>query len=78
MNETYSIKCPLDFLKVPEDRLDLCLIEFRTWLELHRGVRAIDPTGHVIRPMGESFDWINDDLGNVRVTLTPMATSPQA
>jgi hypothetical protein len=54
-----------DFAKVPEDRLDLCLREFRVWLKIRR---AVDDANSIVPDMvkmrlPDVFKWVNDDLG---------------
>ena len=63
-----------DFLKVPEDRVDACLKEFRTFIALMRA------HGDLTKSLGEfigvdagieckRFVWVDDDLGNVEINM---------
>ena len=66
----YTIKEVGDFLKVPKDRLDACLEEFKTFLQASRsfmemanamaGLLGADKSQNVL----ESFVWIDDGERN--------------
>jgi hypothetical protein len=64
-----------DFLNVPEDRLDDCLDEFRTFLNLHIAQRAVvKGLTKVLMPDVKAsttakFVWIDDGKKNVGVVF---------
>lgn len=66
MNE-YKIEKITDFLEVPEDRLDDCLVDFKSFLEHTKPLLALAKTGaellgqdpeEAIKLMG--FTWVDD------------------
>jgi hypothetical protein len=65
MNQEYWIGSVKDFLGVPPELIDACLLDFREWLRLMRdkpGVFASD-----------GFTWIND--GTNQITLVDIVGS---
>ena len=56
----YAIKKVQDFLKVPVGRRELCLQEFRAWLELASVVDAL-ASGIGATMDKHRFIWIDDD-----------------
>ena len=82
----YEIRTIADFLKVPEDRLDACLDDFRASAHLMRPmadlVEAItEDYGEGEKPIGvtvepQSFVWIDD--GVKHITLAIKAPQAQA
>jgi hypothetical protein len=71
---TYSIKTVHDFAKVPEDRLDECLHEFKMWLALMAFANSLveecgeDASLQIQHP--QSFDWIDDGKRSFQMNLT--------
>ncbi len=73
----YTIQTVGDFLKVPEDRLDACLEEFKTFLEQSRSFMEIanvmadlvgaDKSKNVVK----GFVWIDDGEKNVTIRVSP-------
>lgn len=71
----YTIKEVGDFLKVPKDRLDACLEEFTTFLQVSRsfmemanamaGLLGADKSQNVL----ESFVWIDDGERNATIHI---------
>lgn len=71
----YTIKEVGDFLQVPEDRLDACLEEFKTFLQVSRsfmemtnamaGLLGADKSQNVL----QSFVWIDDGERNVTINI---------
>jgi hypothetical protein len=64
MNKQYEIKTMLDFLQVPDDKIDACLEDFKHCLQLWR-IMPLD----VMQPTGE-FTWVDDGkrgLSGVRI-----------
>ena len=73
----YTIQTVGDFLKVPEDRLDACLEEFKTFLEQGRafmemanalaGILGADKSQNAVK----GFVWIDDGEKNVTIRISP-------
>lgn len=73
----YTIQTVGDFLKVPEDRLDACLEEFKTFLEQGRafmemanalaGILGADKLKNAVK----GFVWIDDGEKNVTIRISP-------
>jgi hypothetical protein len=73
----YTIQTVGDFLKVPEDRLDACLEEFKTLLEQGRafmemanalaGILGADKLKNAVK----GFVWIDDGEKNVTIRISP-------
>ena len=65
--KTYTIATVQDFLRVPENRLDACLEEFRDWMndvyEFHRrgGIALVVA----------AFEWTDDGIPKGRIELSP-------
>lgn len=68
---TYEIRTVEDFLAVPVERLDVCLMEFATWL----GVRHLAGTleqliGARTHPSSIGvFAWTDDGKGEIRINV---------
>ena len=79
--KTYEIRTVADFAQVPPERLTLCLREFRAWLRLRRTVGEMNATFKAAG-LGEAFalpdayPWIDDDLGEMTVTVKVGAEAP--
>jgi hypothetical protein len=54
MNKQYEIKTMLDFLQVPDDKIDACMEDFKHCLLFWR-ILPLD----VMKPSGE-FIWVDD------------------
>jgi hypothetical protein len=73
----YIIQTVGDFLKVPEDRLDACLEEFKTFLEQSRAfTKAADTLEDLIggdksKTVVQSYVWIDDGEKNVTIRISP-------
>lgn len=72
MSNEYEIIHVADFLKVPEDRLDACLKEFKTFVEISRAhselIEAVTETlGIEAKSEVQSFTWVDDDEGKVTI-----------
>lgn len=65
--ETYLIETPIDFLKVPLERLPACLREFRAFLAAYHAIMMA--TDGAAKPSGTSFTWIDDGLEEMHVKL---------
>lgn len=73
----YTIQTVGDFLKVPEDRLDACLEEFKTFLEQSRsfmemanalaGTLEADKSKNVV----QAYVWIDDGENNLEISISP-------
>lgn len=73
----YTIQTVGDFLKVPEDRLDACLEEFKTFLEQGHafmemanalaGILGADKLKNAVK----GFVWIDDGEKNVTIRISP-------
>ena len=73
----YTIQTVGDFLKVPEDRLDACLEEFKTFLDQSRaflamadamaGILGAEKNQNAVR----GFIWIDDGEKNVTIRISP-------
>ena len=61
----YEIETVRDFTKIPPDRLEVCLSEFKMWVALASGASAI--TGG--RVVGEKFTWIDDGKTSVTIDI---------
>ena len=79
----YTIQTVGDFLKVPEDRLDACLEEFKTFLEQGRAFMAFMEMANALAGiMGadklknavKGFVWIDDGEKNVTIRISPNDT----
>jgi len=74
----YEMRTVNDFLKVPIDRLDDCLKEFKTALTMHKNLsELIKIAGDTLskhNPVEEtrmpSFTWIDDDKKNMKVKIS--------
>lgn len=62
----YDINTVDDFLKVPEDRLPLCLQEFLVFLKIIRRAHAIE----VVKIQPTTYKWIDDDEHIAHVKLS--------
>jgi hypothetical protein len=71
--KTYHIETVADFLKVPQDRLDDCLAEFRTVLRCVEPFEAL--TGAEIVP---SFTWVDDGNRHISVDIRPLRPPAEA
>lgn len=58
VNEQFDIKTVRDFLAVPADRRELCVLEFLSWLRLCDAIDRSD----LFQPM-DTFKWVDDDKG---------------
>ena len=73
----YTIQTVGDFLKVPEDRLDACLEEFKTFLEQSRSFMKVADTLADLFGADKSqnavkgFTWIDDGEKNVTIRISP-------
>ncbi len=81
--QTFVIRTVADFLLVPEERLGECLREFRVMLDMaHAAGRLVDAVGEEMQREGiggytpgdvrwtvDEFEWIDDDKGNVSLSL---------
>jgi len=73
----YKIETLCDFLKVPEDRIDVCLEEFKEHLKIHRGfqniadlvVGALGNFSPFERELEASFTWIDDGKREKTISL---------
>lgn len=63
---TYEVKTLSDFLKIPPDRLDACLEEFKTALEKAWVLKARKPMGVLLF---ESFKWIDDGKKEANINV---------
>lgn len=79
----YEISSVNDFLKVPEEKLDRCLEEFKTALVTHKVMTAlfmssiealagkeIDWNESAEITSMPKFTWIDDDKGNITVRIS--------
>lgn len=75
MSPEYAIKTVTDFAKVPDHRLDACLVEFKDFIErvkdAEKDIATIDPTGTMMKLANEhvSFTWRDDGKRGVSVRL---------
>lgn len=73
----YTIQTVGDFLKVPEDRLDACLEEFKTFLEQSRAfMEMADATADLVgedksKNIVQAYVWIDDGEKNVTISISP-------
>jgi hypothetical protein len=67
--KTYRIATVEDFLKVPEERLECCLSEFRTVLRTFRLFEAV-----IGRELEPAFTWVDD--GENHITVDVMVAEP--
>ncbi len=72
----YEIKTIDDFLKVPADRIDDCLAEFKTWYEVTQPLESliieVSKTlngGAVEMKFNRGFTWIDDGNKNIGIKL---------
>ena len=68
MTERYEIETVLDFLKVPADRLDICLCEFRFFLEIARNLQTAFNNIQGSN-LGKPFVWLDDGKRKITVNL---------
>jgi len=79
---SYHITTLADFLKVPEDRLAMCLVEFADWLEVTRRtddlLRTLVPDYPADQPLvkAECFEWIDDGERNITMHLRDTNGNP--
>lgn len=62
---SYEIRSVHDFARVPRDRRDTCLREFRIWLELVDAVQEM----MLFKPL-KSFIWIDDDKHEATIGIS--------
>ncbi len=74
MTNTYRIEKILDFLKVPEDRLPICLEEFATFLGVARANIAL--TDMLAKSLTmentttiQAYTWIDDGKQNITINI---------
>lgn len=66
---TYTIRKIADFLKVPEDRRELCLREFHVFLDMVQHSSAfLAGVEAPVKPV-DAFVWVDDDLHTAKVTV---------
>lgn len=78
---TYTIETVEDFLKVPEDRLPICLSEFASFLTAARSMQRLAQiageakglTAEECRLSSPAFVWIDDGTRNATVSLSVKA-----
>lgn len=63
----YRIESLADFAKVPDDRLTLCLEEFRSWVDMYR---AMTHDGPMPDGLVSRFTWIDDGKRDVTFSVT--------
>lgn len=72
----YTLKQVSDFLDIPKDKIDDCLMEFKTFIEFSQ---AMGDIGKVVEPdmavskmlKGSHFIWIDDGKHDLRkITIT--------
>jgi hypothetical protein len=63
MSNQYEIKSLVDFNKIPQDRLDACLAEFKVWL-------GIANLATIAGAIASGFTWIDDGETNISINLT--------
>lgn len=66
----YDIEKLSDFLRVPVEKLPICLGEFQVWLSLARDAKYCGVTYR------ERFKWIDDGKTNVNMSLTFKTRTP--
>ena len=85
MASEYIIETVNDFLKVPEDKIDLCLSEFKEALNISRLMMEIAAIGyectHGEKPqsplaMMPYFKWIDDGEKNITITIGTQKDTP--
>lgn len=67
-NKEYEICKVMDFLQVPEDRIDECLLEFKDYLKYMRAVKLL--TGGVDCILDSKYIWVDDgeiDLKGIHI-----------
>jgi len=65
-HRTYRIRTVLDFQDVPEDKLDACLKEFRTFVRIIAPFRAL--VGDCVR-VSDEFTWVDDGENNIIINI---------
>lgn len=72
MSNEYPITGLEDFLKVPEDKIDECLADFKNWLSLARQSAVITSMLDALSGVPgsttflHSFTWIDDGIPGIR------------
>lgn len=73
MSNEYPIASLEDFLKVPEDKIDECLADFKIWLSLARQSNVVTSVFDALSGMPgwttkflHSFTWIDDGTPGIR------------
>lgn len=79
MSKQYKIETIHDCMEIPLDRFNLFLDEFRQVLMFARATHEVNKhSGPTEKPITiKSFTWIDDDKGEVRVTITPGFRTPR-
>ncbi len=62
----YTIKSLEDFYKIPEDKIDECLKDFKVWLELGRAINEFQEMIGLNFIERAGFVWIDDNQTGVR------------
>lgn len=70
--KTYAITTVTDFLKIPADRREIALREFKTWLSLCETVAPFVDEG--VMDLPDEYVWVDDDLGECTVSLIDRAS----
>lgn len=68
MTDEYRIETVKDFLKVPEDKRDECLRDFKTWLDTIEGLQSAlaelaDIDKNLVRI--DTYIWLDDGKAGV-------------
>jgi hypothetical protein len=73
MSNEYPISSVADFLTIPEDKIDACLADFKSWISLARHSSAISTMLQACAPaeisamfVTHSFLWIDDGVPGLR------------
>jgi hypothetical protein len=73
MSNEYPISSVADFLAVPEDKVDACLADFKSWISLARHssvistmLDAIAGAPDVCTFLNHSFIWIDNGIPGLR------------
>ena len=72
MAAEYRISTLADFLAVPEDKIDVCLADFKTWLGMARDpsgltqmVDNLTGTPGAARFLTDGFTWVDDGIAGL-------------
>lgn len=66
---TYELRTVADFMALPPEKMDACLLDFAAWLAMHMKAREIAGQFRIATPT-DVFAWVDDGKHIATVTLS--------